>query len=75
LHDENSTYDNNFIEAFNAACKETGVTGIIKTGVGENSDCYEAAVDLAESGCSVIFADSFGHEDYMIQAAKEYPNV
>ena len=75
LHDENSTYDNNFIKAFNDVCAELNVTGVIKTGVGENSDCYDAAVELADSGCSVIFADSFGHEDYMIAAAKEYPNV
>ena len=33
------------------------------------------AAELADDGCNIIFADSFGHEDYMIQAAKEFPNV
>ena len=31
--------------------------------------------ELADAGCNVIFADSFGHEDFMIQAAKEFPEV
>jgi basic membrane protein A len=30
---------------------------------------------MADSGCNIVFADSFGHESYMIQAAKEFPNV
>ena len=51
LHDENSTYDLNFLNAAKAAC------------------------ELADAGCNFIFADSFGHEDYIIEAAKEYPNV
>ncbi len=75
LHDENSTYDKNFIDAAQNVAKEMGVKLIIKKGVDENNECYEAAVDLADQGCDVIFADSFGHEDYMIKAAKEYPNV
>ena len=28
-----------------------------------------------DAGCNVVFADSFGHEDFMIQAAKEFPDV
>ena len=75
LHDENSTYDANCINAANAACANLGVTGILKTNVPEGQECYEAAAELVDAGCSVIFADSFGHEDYMIQAAKEFPNV
>ena len=75
LHDENSTYDLNFINAAKEACEKLGVEYVMKTGVDESEACYEAAADLADSGCNIIFADSFGHEDYMIQAAKEYPNV
>jgi len=75
LHDENSTYDLNFINAAKEACEKLGVECVMKTGVDESEACYEAAADLADSGCNIIFADSFGHEDYMIQAAKEYPNV
>ena len=75
LHDENSTYDKNFITAAQEACEKMGVELVVKTGVSEGEDCYEEACNLADDGCNVIFADSFGHEDYMIRAAKEYPEV
>ena len=75
LHDENSTYDKNFIEAFKNVCEARNIDYLIKTGVGENSEAYEAAADLADSGCNIVFADSFGHEDYMIEAAREFPKV
>ncbi len=78
LHDENSTYDLNFINAAKAMKEELGLRDdqiILKTNIPESNDCYEAAADLADQGCSIIFADSFGHESYMIQAAKEFPDV
>lgn len=76
LHDENSTYDLNFINGAKAACEALGITDyVIKTNVPEGQECYEAAADLADAGCDIIFADSFGHEDYMIQAAKDFPDV
>ena len=78
LHDENSTYDLNFINAAKAAGEELGIPEeniILKTNVPEGQECYETAADLADSGCGIIFADSFGHEDYMIQAAQEFPDV
>lgn len=75
LHDENSTYDANFINAFNAACEAKGVEGIVKTGIPETNECYEAAADLVDRGCGLIFGDSFGHETYLIQAAKEFADV
>ena len=78
LHDENSTYDKNFIDAAKRMKSALGLTDdqfIIKTNIPETSLCYDAAKDLADQGCDIIFADSFGHEDFIIQAAKEYPNV
>ncbi len=78
LHDENSTYDNNFIQALKQAQTKLGLKDdqvVIKVNVPEDSACYDAAADLADLGCNIIFADSFGHETYMIQAAKEFPNV
>ncbi len=78
LHDENSTYDKNFIDAANAAAKALGLTEdqvIMKTGIPEGSECYDAACELVDEGCDLVFADSFGHESYMIQAAKEFPEV
>lgn len=75
LHDENSTYDKNFIDAFNAACEAEGVKGLLKTSVPETTDAYDKATDLVESGCKFVFADSFGHEDHIIKAAQENPDV
>ena len=75
LHDENSTYDKNFMDAAKAACEKLGVAYELRTNIPEGEQCYETAADLADNGCSLIFADSFGHEDFMIQAAKEYPEV
>lgn len=75
LHDENSTYDLNFINAAKEACEELGVEYEIKSNVSEGEDCYETACDLADDGCNIVFADSFGHETYMIEAAQEYPDV
>lgn len=75
LHDENSTYDLNFINAAKAACEELGIEYVIKTNVPEGQECYDAAAELIDSGCGIVFADSFGHEDYMIQTAKDYPEV
>ena len=75
LHDENSTYDLNFMNAAKEACENMGVECITKTNIPEGQECYEAACELADAGCNFIFADSFGHEDYMIEAAKEYPEV
>ena len=75
LHDENSTYDLNFINAAKEACEALGVPYEIKTNIPEGQECYDAAADLADSGCKAVFADSFGHEDYLIQAAKEFPEV
>ena len=75
LHDEQSTYDLNFMKAAQAACEKLGIEYINKVGIPEGQECYEAAMDLVDEGCNIVFADSFGHEDYMIQAAMECPDV
>ena len=78
LHDENSTYDLNFINAAKKAIEDLGLTEddyILKTNVPEGQECYETAMDMVDNGCNIIFADSFGHEPYMIDAAKENPDV
>ncbi|MBR1585510.1 MAG: BMP family ABC transporter substrate-binding protein [Clostridia bacterium] len=76
LHDENSTYDKNFIDAAKAACDKLGIAYVLKTQIPEGEQCLTTAEELVEDeGCNIIFADSFGHESFMLQAAKEYPNV
>ena len=78
LHDEFSTYDLNFMNGIEEARVALGLSEdqvIIKKNIDESNDCYEAACDLVDEGCDVIFADSFGHESYILKAAKENPDV
>ena len=78
LHGDSSTYDKNFIDAFKQACANKGLTEedyTIITDIPEGTECYDKAADFADNGYDVIFADSFGHEAYMIQAAREFPEV
>ncbi len=78
LHDEKSTYDLNFLNAVKSvkeALKLSDAQVLVKINVPESNDCYEAAKDLVTEGCDVIFANSFGHEDFMIKAAKEFKDV
>ena len=78
LHDENSTYDNNFLKAVQSVKTALGLTDeqvVIKTNIPESNDCYVAAKDLAGQGCDIVFANSFGHEPFILQAAQEFPEV
>lgn len=75
LHGETSTYDKNFIDAAREACDDLGVELVLRTDIPEGAECYNTAVDLVDDGCDLIFADSFGHESYILQAANEYPDV
>ena len=71
LHDEDSTYDLNFINGVKDAAAALGLSDdqvIIKRNIPESNDCYEAALDLADEGCQIVFADSFGHETFMLEA-------
>ena len=77
LHDESSTYDKNFIDSMYRAIDQLGLSEDqleLVTGIGEDNTCYEKASELANT-CDIIFADSFGHEDFMIQAAQENEDV
>ena len=78
LHDENSTYDKNFMDAAKAVQAKLGLRDdqvMFKVNIGENDACYNAAAELVDAGCDVIFADSFGHEPYIVKAAKEFTDV
>ena len=78
LHDEASTYDANFINAVKKVQAALGLTDeqiVYKKGIPESNACYEAACDLVDEGCDIVFADSFGHESYLLKAAEEHPEV
>ena len=75
LHDETSTYDLNFINGAREACEKLGIEYIFKTNIPEGQEAADAAEELIDEGCNFIFADSFGHEPFMLQAAKDFPEV
>ncbi len=75
LHDVNSTYDKNFIDAFKAACEAKGMEAVIKTNIPESEKVTETADDLVDQGCKFVFADSFGHEAHLLKTARKNPEV
>lgn len=76
--DDAEGYTQAHIEGIKEAAKELNVADdqiIWKYKVPEDSSCYEAAADLVGSDCNLIFSNSYGHQDHMVQAAKEFPDV
>jgi basic membrane protein A len=43
-----------------------GVECINKTNIPESGECYDAACELVDQGCRIVFADSFGHEPFIL---------
>jgi len=78
IGDENEGYTANHINGLRAALTALGIDEsqvIYKYNTPETEAAYEAAIDLAEQGCDIIFANSFGHETYISLAAEEYPEI
>ena len=78
LHDEASTYDLNFINGVNKIKEVLGLTDsqvIIKRNIPEGAECTTAAEELVDAGCKIVFANSFGHESFLLAAAKNNPDV
>ena len=78
VHDENSGYDMAHIEGILGAAKALGIPEAnisFKYNIPEDASCADAAADLADNGCQIIFSDSYGHQTYMQQVAKDFPNV
>ena len=48
---------------------------INKYNIPESDECADAIQELIDDGCNIIFATSFGFENYMLAAAKDNPDV
>ncbi|MDC7290161.1 BMP family ABC transporter substrate-binding protein [Blautia schinkii] len=46
-----------------------------KFNVPEGAECDTALRELIDAGCNIIFATSFGFEDYVKEVAAEYPDI
>ena len=78
IGDENEGYSAAHMAGIDEMVENLGLEEdqvIEKTLIGENEAAYDAAADLADQGCQIVFANSFGHETYVLQAAGEYPEV
>lgn len=78
IGDENEGYTSAHMKGIDEMEEALGLDDsqvIEKTLIGEDEAAYDAAADLADQGCQVVFATSFGHETYVLQAAGEYPEV
>lgn len=78
IGDENEGYTAAHYAGAKEMQQELGLSDsqiIVKWNTPEDESSYDAAVDLAEQGCKLIIATSFGHEDYIMQAAGEFPEV
>ncbi|WP_026506210.1 BMP family ABC transporter substrate-binding protein [Butyrivibrio sp. NC3005] len=78
IGDENEGYTAAHMAGIDEMQKELGVTDaqvIEKTLIPEDESCTDAAEDLADQGCNIIFATSFGHESYLMQVAAKYPDI
>lgn len=78
IGDENEGYSANHINGLLRGMEALGIAKeqvTFKYNIPETEAAYEAAIDLAEQGCNIIFANSFGHETYIALAAEEYPEI
>ena len=75
---ESEGYTAAHIDGIKEAMKALGLSDdqvIWKYNIGEDQTCYDAAVDLVEQGCVAVFSNSYGHQTFMQEAAKDYPDV
>ena len=78
IGDENEGYTAAHMAGIDAMQEALGLSDeqvIEKMLIGEDETCADAAFDLADQGCQIVFANSFGHETYLMEAAGEYPDV
>ena len=76
--DESEGYTKAHMDGIKAAAEALGIQDsqlIWKYRVEENEAVTEAGKQLITEGCTYIFSNSYGHQDYMAGLAKDYPNV
>ncbi|MBP5230478.1 MAG: BMP family ABC transporter substrate-binding protein [Clostridia bacterium] len=76
--DDTEGYTKAHMDGIKAAAQALGIQDsqlIWKYKVEENEAVTEAGKQLITEGCTYIFSNSYGHQDYMAALAKDYPNV
>lgn len=81
INDENDQgYTYNFMNGMEGALSKLKAEGYnvelsVKRNVNEDSSCTDANAALAAEGCEIIFNNSYGFEPFMLEVAKDFPNV
>ncbi len=78
IGDETEGYSLAHIDGIKAAAEALGISEnqiSWKKKVGENEACSTAIKQLVADGCDLIISNSYGHQDFMVVAAEEYPEV
>ena len=76
--DETEGYSKAHMDGINQAAEALGMDPsqiIWKYKVGEDSTCYDSAIDLVGQGCNLVISNSYGHQTYMVTAAMDYPDT
>ena len=76
--DETETYTKAHIDGINEAADSLGIPRDNiqwKERVEESEDCYDAAKALIADGCTLVISNSYGHQDFMAEAAEEFSDV
>ena len=77
--DENEGYTLAHILGIRNALENLGLNEednvVWKYVVPENEECKNAIEDCIDQGCSVVFTNSYGHQDYAKLCAEQYPDI
>ena len=78
IGDETEGYSKAHIDGLKKAAENLGLTEdqiLWRYNIPESDAVTSAAEQLVAEGCSLVITNSYGHQDYTLEAAKEYPDV
>ncbi len=75
--DQGYTYNHEagYLKAMEELGLDTETQYVPKYHIGEDDKCATAIQELIEAGCNIIFATSYGHGPYVLEAATQHPEV
>ena len=78
IGDDTETYTKAHADGIRAAAEKLGIPAeniSWKEKIPESEECYTAAQELVASGCQLVISNSYGHQDFIAEAAEDFPDV